>query len=735
MKKLLWVIFVFAFANQLQAQIQSHKADLYLKAIDLNEAPVPFIKLVLKTEEDTNPQYNITHTNGNAKFSVITGNSYKVYLDDSLFLATINIPIRSMSYITQKVTLPELSPKIIANKNSIDTIDQTQIALQRPDPGSIFFKVGLRDHLNQAVKNMEIRIFNPELKMVYKAKTNSSGVAQFHVPGKSKYIVGVDKFESFDTVAVPHHSFGLGLTYIPTKIRENENNDTITQSGSQNMRTTSDRALLKIYLKDHDNQALPNEEIWLNQMGSTKVYYGKTGRDGILTMLLPKGNQYELNFKYERAMKRLDYPLDPTLFTTKIFMTYIGSKKVEEFYANANRKGGYRTEFMEPKTSPITMEPNVLEITQQGFNLNFPDEGIILTPAVHNNKLFVSSGYYSPNIYCVEATTGQSQWGVKLAESGPSVLVIEDGMLLINTQSCTLYAIDIETGMLAWSKWLGPNIYHSPTIMDGKVYAAYPDDLTYSSDKFILAAFDLKTGEIVWQSRLKNEPLSAPVADGDKVFITDVYGVLYSFDIEKGEQLAMVSAHATCTPVFDGKVLWVNTQINKDSPICNLTVFNPNTLAKIKSFEIYGDTISYSSLFLLGASERMSYTRNRLLIRKDCYYQINKNGLQSFSSSGECKWTTSIQVGSKNNAILTFAGENILASTKSNELVLIDPLKGEKIKKYNVSEILSSEPAIANGWIYCGTKNGKLLAINTKDKNISGWNQWGMNANHNPVIK
>lgn len=731
------IILIFAIPFFAVSQPQPHKADLFLKIIDDTENVVPFLKVILKTIEGTSPQYSITDSKGNARFAVTTGNNYKVYIIDTQYVSTINIPLNRLSYVTQKITIPSLSEPDMIERTTIDTINQIKLAVQRPDQGNIFLKVGLSNHLNQSIKNTEVRLFNEKLKMVYVAKTNNSGFAQFHVPGRNKYIIGVNNFDNFDTVTVPHHSFGIRLTYIPTKIREYETNDTITQYGGSSFRTTTDRALVKVHLKDHDNKPLDNEDVYFDVIGTSKVYYGKTGSNGVLTMLLPKGQQYELNFKYERAMKRLDYPFDPTLFTTQFYMTYIGSQKVEEFYANANRnENGYRNDFMEGKATNMQLDAGVYEKTSRGFNLNFPDEGAILTPAVHDNKLFISAGYYSPNIYCLNAETGESIWGLKLAENGPSVLVIADGMLLINTQSCTLYAIDIETGILAWSKWLGPNIYHSPTVKNGKVYASYPDDLNMTSDRFVLAAFNIKTGEVIWQNRLKSEPLSAPVATENNLFITDLSGNLYNFNANNGEQIAVVDAQVTCAPTYDGNNLLANTIAKANSSSCYTTVFNPENLSVTKVFKQLNDSAFSQWNYHHTASLLMSYSRNRVFINKGHYYQINRAGLQAFNSeNGEIKWTVGLKSNLNYNPVLTYAGKYLLASSHSSKLALIDPVKAQKVKEYYLGEIISSEPVVANGWIYCGTKHGKLVAINTKNKAITGWNQWGMNAGHNPVIK
>jgi outer membrane protein assembly factor BamB len=717
-----------------QPGLEPHDADLYLKVTDVNENIVPFFSLKLKKTDGTQTQSSITDTKGMAQFKVIAGSNYQVLMNDSAPVATLNIPQNSLSFVTQNITIPKLATDLKQAYGKIDTIDQAGLNLIRPDAGNVFLKIGLMDHLNQAVKNKEIRIFNSQTLKVYKGKTNSYGFVQFHVPGQLDYVVSVDQFERFETIEVPHHSLGLVLTFVPTKVKETGINDTIRQEPDNYMRATTERVLSKIYLRNHENQSLVGEDVYFNVLGTNKVYTGKTGRDGVLTMILPKGYIYELNFKYERAMKRFDFPMSPTLYSTSVQVTYIGSKKVEEFYRTANREGDFRTEFMEGKATKMQLESGIYEKTTQGFNLNFPDNGPILTPAVVDKKLFVSAGYYNPNIYCIDAETGISHWGIQLAENGPSVLVVDQGMLLINTQSCTLYAIDIETGILAWSKWLGPNIYHSPTVANGKVYAAYPDNLSLSPDRFVIAAFDIKTGDILWQNHLKNEPLAAPVVFGTQLFITDLAGWLYHFDANLGVQHAILDAHAVNTPLIDGKNLWVSIRNDKKPNQTKLMQYQTSDFGIIKEWSQFSDSVWVDLNYSTTSSEKMSYSRNRILVGNGHYYQINKNGLQAFlSTSQKVLWTLPLHSDLKNSPFLTFAGNYLLASVHKVKIALVNPVSGQKVKEFYTQEILSSEPALTNGWIYCGTKNGKLVAINTKDKSIGGWNQWGMNAGHNPV--
>ena len=46
---------------------------------------------------------------------------------------------------------------------------------------------------------------------------------------------------------------------------------------------------------------------------------------------------------------------------------------------------------------------------------------------------------------------------------------------------------------------------------------------------------------------------------------------------------------------------------------------------------------------------------------------------------------------------------------------------------------LVAQPIAWNGWIYAGTEDGRLIAINTKDANVTGWPTWGGDAGRTSV--
>jgi outer membrane protein assembly factor BamB len=70
----------------------------------------------------------------------------------------------------------------------------------------------------------------------------------------------------------------------------------------------------------------------------------------------------------------------------------------------------------------------------------------------------------------------------------------------------------------------------------------------------------------------------------------------------------------------------------------------------------------------------------------------------------------------------------ILFGTLAGDVVRLDPKSGKKVASYKVGGRVRSQPVVDDGWIYVGTDDGRVVAINTKDKSVTGWSTWGGNA-------
>jgi outer membrane protein assembly factor BamB len=74
------------------------------------------------------------------------------------------------------------------------------------------------------------------------------------------------------------------------------------------------------------------------------------------------------------------------------------------------------------------------------------------------------------------------------------------------------------------------------------------------------------------------------------------------------------------------------------------------------------------------------------------------------------------------------AGNHVLLGTLKGEVLRLDPKSGKTTATYAVGSPIRSQPVVADGWIYVGTEDGKLVAIDTKDPAITGWPTWGGDA-------
>src|SRR5262249_30052425 len=103
------------------------------------------------------------------------------------------------------------------------------------------------------------------------------------------------------------------------------------------------------------------------------------------------------------------------------------------------------------KGSVTAIAPPKATSTKRGFEVQFPSHATITTPTVYEHEVIVSGGFQGTQLYAYDATSGKPIWGVDLHDDGPSSPACERGTCVISTESCTVFAIDAETGKQKWS--------------------------------------------------------------------------------------------------------------------------------------------------------------------------------------------------------------------------------------------------------------------------------------------
>jgi outer membrane protein assembly factor BamB len=719
---------------------QEKETTLNISVYTADRKPLQFADVSLESAETGEKFSSTTDNKGKASFTAYGGKIYYVHVKDQQRCKEVRIPLNPPAYFNTMVTYgskPVENTVTAPQVAGADTVWQTLKADAVPKGNNGLVTIMLIDKQKKPVEKagVVIGLYSSSEDKVYAAKSDKGGHARFEVPISTKYDVCVDNIFTGSQLTVPNSPgvfYDRRTLYVPTVVTEKAKNDTIRQT-FPDPGPTSARAYLHVLVRNHDMQPLPDEQVTIDVQNEKTVYYATTNKDGVVEFLLPKGKKYMLNFKYERGLDMINLTSGPELRYLKVKYTYMGSKKIEEFYATADRnEQGFLNGFMTSKIYPMTTINVKVKLTKQGYHVQFPDSTPSNTPVVAEDKMYLSGGFYSNDFYRIDTKTGKVMWGVELAEGGASPAIYEDGVILVNTESCTLYAIDANTGKLLWSHWLSNYLFTTPAAANGKVYAVYGNDLSAPDKrKHVLACFDLKTGKTIWQQWVDHEGLGSPVIAEDKVLLTTVDGKLYRFDAASGGSPKCISIHATTSPVVNNGKIYISRQIdNENEALC---VYDLQSMNPVKTFaNISGQAPEIAGI---GMMEDMNYTGSRITISDKKHYNIIGNKLTCSDPEGNVLWSVKVVPPSNGMYISApvVAGKKVVVTTSKGDILLYDAATGKLLKEYSEKATFWTQPAIVNGWIYNATKEGPVIAVDTKDPSLTGWSMWNGNSAHNPV--
>jgi outer membrane protein assembly factor BamB len=440
------------------------------------------------------------------------------------------------------------------------------------------------------------------------------------------------------------------------------------------------------------------------------------------------------------------------------------------------------------RTGSVTaIPPPKATKTATGFQVQFASHASIVTPTVYDRRVIVSGGFQSTLLYAYDATTGAPVWGLDLHDDGPSSPACDRGTCVVSTESCTIFAVDAKTGKHLWSYWLGDPLTSAPTIAGDRVFASYPASSVDATDgkprppgvTHALAAFDLRSGKILWQMWLEGDVMSAPVAMGEFVYLTTFGGTVIKAEQATGKIRYAMKARATSAPVvqFANGVeqMYYTRRAEDEAPAPSPDGANPAPKPKAMEMIIRADhndpktvyeanrreadyvdgdaqedsdyakksksqdagnaaNYAFANVGVGSVSSMQGFQGSRIVHIGD--RNVNTMGdevLATDVGTGKTLWSyklagnTRSQGGSLGTAPLS-AGKSVLFGTLAGEVVRLETASGKKTQTFTVGSPVRSQPVVDGGWIYVGTEDGRLVAIDTKDPTVTGWPTWGGNA-------
>jgi outer membrane protein assembly factor BamB len=731
---------------------QNRALDLTLKFKDLNGTNLKNMKVVL-IETTSNEQVELTTDNQGVCQTVLTsGDKWSINFLDIKEYDFVELPSsgtrtqrRSITYIPAKFR----EEKEVADRTGIEfeTIKQKATLRTQPTANENILALKVVNREKRGLQGVKVALVNTELKKKFLGTTDPRGWAYFLLPKGKNYEIDVPGIEAFKQVEIPNKSYvsiEFEILFVPTKVNETAANDTTVQNVSATEKATTERVLMRVLVRDFDGNGIPNEDVFWDDTKTDNVITAKTNDQGYAYFLLPKNKSYVLNLTYEREIELFTFSTkNGAIANGAIEVSYRGTEFIEEFYKTTKRdKEGFVIEFMETPTENGAITSRYFKETETGFELDFESEDMMYTPMVIDGKLFTSHGFYTNDFSCFDAETGEMLWTTELGEGGASPAAYYDGYVLLITESCSFYLIDAENGQLAWSKWLAPYVICTPSASDGKIYVVYENDATgFGTEssvgkQFVMACFDIKTGDIEWQRWIDGEGLGTPVIAGDKVYLSTHAGRLYVFDKLEGEVLFDKDIEACSAPTVTNEYVFVSQRVEENAQA--LCVINQ----KDWSFKM----LSKNGKYLPGEFDRMGhmkymipYEGSRALIKDEVAYYTVDNVLYARSLSGKLIWQKgitsapdSVQFGITSMPIP--CGKNIMVATYDGRILTFNTKNGDLENTIRVGESMSNQPVLAGGAVYTGSV-GKVHMFDTKEKDHDNWLMWNGDSEHNTWVE
>lgn len=748
----LWVVGILLLIISTQAQVEQVKSNVFLMVNDVNNLPIAYPKCWLNDIADNAKITGQYQANGYIKFEVYSGHQYSLSFEGYSDYDMISIPANRAWEIKKTIVFnPKQNKQFVENMivGTFDTVHQSKTNIPFVDDRHSGVVIALiNENLNPVVNEM-VGLVNIEGKRWYKSITDSKGEALFVVPISEKYIIVIG--DAMDYGELPELTRGGGylkiqLDYITSNVEEHVSNDTITQSITNKDKNSSDRAYVKLYLRDLNGMPLPDEEICFDVAGSKKVYFCKTNKDGIAEAILPKNAKYILNFKYERGIDLLDYKNVSGSHQTEIEYSYAGSKAIEEHYRQQQANtDDFKGDFRQITIKPLPNKDELIQKTVDGFVLDFEEETPVSGVCVHDNVLFVPDMFYGKRLIAIDLQTKKTLWTREMEESGLSPLFCKDGIIYVSTYSCTLYAIKADNGELLWSKWLFPIVYSTASGSGNLIFMTLANDLGTIDSKnednaFLLISLDEKTGDIEWQCNIDQEALVFPVVQNDFVFVTTMKGTLYKIDAATGKCLAITKGNFIAPPsVVNDKILIPELVggriIAKTLHVADLKTVNQNSG--------YQTALLFEDIMDLSCVQKMNFTGFQIAVKSDLAYINEQNAISCYRiSDWKLVWrktmpktalSSDFMLSTYHQLAPYIIGNTVVATNPSGYVYFFNYKDGDLLHSENLGAKLFTPCIINHGYLISTTIDGKVVCKKSRFADLENFLMLNGDAQHNLI--
>jgi Ca-activated chloride channel family protein len=368
---------------------------------------------------------------------------------------------------------------------------------------------------------------------------------------------------------------------------------------------------------------------------------------------------------------------------------------------------------------------------RRGWVTRIPETNQLPSVAYGDGRIYVSGGFESVSFYALDAKDGRVLWASQqLEDNGPTAPLYEDGRVVFNTESCTLFVMDAETGRKIWFKYLGDPTLSQPAVTEGLVYAAHP-----CTRGQCLTAYKVANGREVWSRAIGSELLAAPVIHGDSLYATNLQGRIYRFHHRTGKLVWSKALRATTAPWIDGDRLYVSRRAARAEQQIVVSTADGTVIAEHAT--VPAKYLADIPTNLNDWKKVWAFEGSRPVVAEGVKYEAMAGFVQaSDPASGDAMWKRRWADGPDKRSLgaVALAGPQVVVSTRGGELFGLDVDTGYTLWAYDLGKPIVAQPIVADGWVYASTTDGTVIALEVADSSLDGWHMWGGNPHHNGPV-
>ncbi len=391
-----------------------------------------------------------------------------------------------------------------------------------------------------------------------------------------------------------------------------------------------------------------------------------------------------------------------------------------------------------------------------GFVTALPTEELLTSPAFANGKIFLGGGFSSHTFFALDAYSGEMRWAVGAPDGGPSAAIIHEGRVIFNTESCTLFVADAETGRIQWKRWLGDPLMSQPAAAGDLVFSAYPANGAHA-----FGAFRLADGEPVWSVDIPADVIQAPQVQGGSIYFATMDGTAFRLRASDGAVTWKREIGASSAMWADGDDVLLARRIESaDGPKEQAIVVDADDGAMKAEGPIepapylggasrdrelssgtagaWGSVPHGEHLGLVNVASGWAFQGSSPAVADGrAYFSVGGSLRARDMRTGQTLWERRYAEAQGAQALSPPAVVQgmLVFGTVDGHVYATDVDTGMTLFAYDVGEPVVFQPVIAQGYLYVTTARGRLIGLEIGDAALDGWHMWGGNAGHTGLVE